>query len=98
MERQVEHLWSVDELDDDVARVIEDGARVMLLPRYLLPPGVTEGQMLSISRGEERGGSVQITVALDEKATRSARLGTGNVLARALAASRKMDAGGDVSL
>ena len=98
MERQVEHLWSVDELDDDVARVIEDGARVMLLPRYLLPPGVAEGQMLSISRGEERGGSVQITVTLDEKATKSARLGTGNALARALAASRKMDPGGDVAL
>jgi hypothetical protein len=98
MERQVEHLWSVDELDDDVARVIEDGTRVMLLPRYLLPPGVAEGQMLSISRGEERGGSVQITVTLDEKATRSARLGTGNALARALAASRKVDPGGDVTL
>ena len=98
MERQVDHLWSVDELDDDVARIIEDGARVMLLPRYLLPPGVQEGQMLTISRAEERGGSVQIVVTLDEKATRSARLGTGNVLARALAASRKVDPGGDVSL
>ena len=98
MERQFDHLWAVDELDDDVARIIEDGARVMLLPRYLLPPGVEEGQMLSISRAEERGGSVRIVVPLDEKATRSARLGTGNALARALAASRKMDPGGDVAL
>jgi hypothetical protein len=98
MERQIDHFWAVDEIDDDVARIIEDGARVILMPRYLLPPGVAEGQMLSISRGEERGGSVQITVALDEQATRSTRLGTGNVLARALAASRKVDPGGDVAL
>ena len=98
MERQIDHFWAVDEIDDDVARIIEDGSRVILLPRYLLPPGVAEGQMLAISRSEERGGSVQITVELDEKATQSARLGTGNVLARALAASRKVDPGGDVSL
>jgi hypothetical protein len=98
MERQIDHFWAVDEIDDDVARIIEDGARVMLLPRYLLPPAVAEGQMLSVSREEERGGSVKISIALDEEATRSARLGTGNVLARALAASRKVDPGGDVAL
>jgi hypothetical protein len=98
MERQIDHFWAVDEIDDDVARVIEDGARVMLLPRYLLPPGVTEGQMLSVSREEERGGSVKISVALDEQATQSSRLATGNVLARALVASRKIDPGGDVAL
>jgi len=98
MERNSDHFWAVDEIDDDVARIIEDGARVMLVPRYLLPPGVAEGQMLAISRAEERGGSVQITVTLDEKATQSVRLGTGNVLARALAASRKVDPGGDVAL
>ena len=98
MERQVDHFWAVDELDDDVARIIEDGSRVILVPRYLLPPGVAEGQMLAVSRSEERGRSVQITIALDETATQSARLGTGNVLARALAASRKADPGGDVAL
>ena len=98
MDRPIDHLWAVDELDDDVARVIEDGARVMLLPRYLLPPGVSEGQMLSVSRSDERGSSVQITVAFDEMATRSARATTGNALARALAASRRMDPGGDVAL
>jgi hypothetical protein len=98
MERQVDHYWAVDELDGDVARIIEDGARLILMPRYLLPPGVAEGQMLSVSRGEERGGHVQITIALDETATQSARLGTGRALARALAASRKVDPGGDVAL
>ncbi|MEO8562346.1 MAG: hypothetical protein ABI601_09750 [bacterium] len=98
MSSQIDHLWAVDELDDDVARIIEDGARMMFMPRYLLPPGVSEGQMLSVSRSEEPGGSVQITVAFDETATRSARAGTGNALARALAASRKQDSGGDVSL
>jgi hypothetical protein len=98
MERQVDHVWAVDELDDEVARIIEDGARLILLPRYLLPPGVAEGQLLVVSRGEERGGSVQITVSLDETATQRARVRTGRALARALAASRKRDAGGDVAL
>jgi hypothetical protein len=98
MERQTDHYWAVDEIDGDVARIIEDGARVILAPTYLLPPGVAEGQMLSVSREAEESGSVRISIALDETATRSARLGTGNALARALAASRKVDPGGDVSL
>lgn len=98
MERQTDHVWAVDELDEDVARIIEDGARLILLPRYLLPPGVAEGQLLVVSRGQERGGSVQITVELDETATQRAKVRTGRALARALAASRKRDAGGDVSL
>ena len=98
MERQIDHVWAVDELDEEVARIIEDGERLILLPRYLLPPGVAEGQMLVVSRGEERGGSVQLTVTLDETATQRARVRTGRTLARALAASRKVDPGGDVSL
>jgi hypothetical protein len=96
MERHIDHYWAVDEIDGDVARIIEDGARLILAPTYLLPPGVAEGQMLSVTREEEESGSVRISIALDAQATQSARLGTASVLARALAAARKADPGGDV--
>ena len=92
------HRWSVDGIEEDSARVEEDGTRMITVPVYLLPPGVREGQVLVVERSEERGGSVRITVSLDEAATRDAMDKSKKQVAETMLASKKNDPGGDVAL
>ena len=96
MERRREHRWAVDGLGEETARVLEDGVRTITVPVYLLPPGVKEGDVLRLSRSEERGGSVQITVELNEAVTARALARSRRALERARLASEQIDRGGDV--
>jgi hypothetical protein len=92
------HRWAVDAIEEGVARIEEDGARMITVPRHLLPAGVEEGQLLSVIRGESSSGSVQITIAIDEEATRDALERSTTIVARASTESKKRDPGGDVAL
>jgi hypothetical protein len=94
----MEHRWAVDGIEEEIARVEEDGERIITVPRYLLPPGATEGQLLKVTRSEESGGSVQITVAIDEAKTREALAKSNARVAKAAAASKKRDPGGNLAL
>lgn len=93
-----EHRWAVDGLEEDTARVEEDGKRMISVPRHLLPPATKEGHVLRVSRSEERGGSVQITIELDEAATTDAHAESKDSVTKTMSASKKRDPGGDVSL
>ena len=70
------HSWTVDSIEEGIAAVEEDGARMLRLPLSLLPTGAREGDVLSVLR-EEEGGAVVLTVRADPEGT-----------ARALARSR----------
>jgi len=99
MTRRAAHRWAVDGIEDGVARIEEDGERMITVPAYLLPAGVREGQLLRVTStaGEEKG-SLVVTVALDVEATADALARSKTTVARAMAQSRKRDPGGDVSL
>jgi len=92
------HRWTVDGLEEDSARVEEDGARIITIPRYLLPPDVREGEILLVERSDERGDSVRITVTVDEAATRDAMAKSKKQVTETMLASKKNDPGGNVSL
>ncbi|MEO6527252.1 MAG: hypothetical protein ABIP93_11550 [Gemmatimonadaceae bacterium] len=96
MERRRQHWWTVEGVEESTARVSEDGARSIVIPLYLLPPGVEEGEILSVTRSDERGGSVRLTIAADEAAAERALARARRAQERALEASKRADPGGDV--
>jgi hypothetical protein len=98
MAQQTEHRWVVDGIEEGMARVEEDGERMITVPVYLLPAGAAEGQILRVTRGAEEKDSVNLLVSLDAQATARAMAQSKATTARTMAASRKRDPGGDVAL
>jgi hypothetical protein len=99
MTRRTSHRWAIDAIEEGMARIEEDGGRMITVPAYLLPAGVREGQVLQVSSvpGEDRG-TLVVTVAADEEATSESLAKSKATMARAMAQSRKRDRGGDVAL
>ena len=92
-----EHAWRIDGIEEGVARVEEDGERMITLPRHLLPAGAREGQLLRVTRSEGED-HVTLTIAIDEPGTASELAGSKAQTAATLSQSRKRDPGGNVSL
>ena len=91
------HLWRIDGIEEGVARVEEDGDRMITVPRHLLPPGAKEGQRLQVTRSAGQG-SVTLTISIDDAGT-AAELAASRAQTAAISAqSRKRDPGGDVAL
>jgi hypothetical protein len=91
------HRWAVDSLHEGVARIEEDGEKMMNIPSHLLPPGVTEGQLLRVTRAPD-GEQVVLTIAIDRAGTAKAHRKSSGTTAAAMAESKKQDRGGDVAL
>ena len=91
------HVWRIDGIEEGIARIEEDGERMINLPRHLLPAGAREGQRLRVTRTAGKG-IVTLTVAIDEKGTAAELARSKAQTAATLAQSRKRDPGGNVSL
>ena len=94
-----DHTWVVDGIEDGIARIEEDGKRMITVPVYLLPVGASEGQVLHVvsTTGPEPH-SIAVAISFDEAATSRALSRSKATIARAASASRKKDPGGDVTL
>jgi hypothetical protein len=92
------HVWRIDAIDEGVARVEEDGERMISVPRHLLPAGAQEGQRLQITLTASGKGSVTLAIAVDEAASAAELASSRAQTAAILAESRKRDPGGDVAL
>ena len=97
--------WIIDSLEEDSAQIEEDGARVVHVPRSILPSGAREGDVLIVQfetpqtpKGGPSEGAVRLTITLDRGATRAAKFKSRQQVRRASQASRKIDPGGDVVL
>ncbi|NUS46305.1 MAG: DUF3006 domain-containing protein [Gemmatimonadaceae bacterium] len=92
------YVWRIDGIEDDVARVEEDGTRMISLPRHLLPANAREGQVVRVTAAASGKGSLTLTLAIDDEATAAeadrSRAQTAAIAAR----SKKRDPGGNVSL
>jgi hypothetical protein len=86
--------WIVDEVEEGVAAVEEDGARVLHVPLWLLPDGVREGDVLSVARSPGEDGAVSLRVAIDRAATGEALRRSREQLGRLA----RNDPGGDIVL
>ena len=69
--RTSRHSWIVNVLDDDVAAVEIDGRAVTSLPRWMLPAGVREGDVLTVLHERKRRGS-RLTIVIDRERTATA--------------------------
>ena len=91
------HVWRIDGIEEGVARVEEDGDRMITVPASLLPPGATEGQRLQVTRSAAKG-SVTITISIDDARTAAELAASRSQTAAISAQSKKRDPGGDVAL
>jgi hypothetical protein len=86
--------WVVDSIEEGVAALEEDGARLVRLPAWLLPDGAREGDVLAVSRTARGDGDVTLRLTIDRAATEAAlrrsREQLGGVAGR--------DPGGDIVL
>ena len=99
MTRRSSHRWAIDAIEEGMARIEEDGERMITVPVYLLPAGVREGQVLEVTSAPGRvKGTLVVSVAADEEATTESLARSKVAMARAIVRSRKRDAGGDVAL
>lgn len=93
MNRQ-HHVWTIDAIEEDVARIEVDGDRVVTLPLWLLPFAVVEGDVLRVSHQREAARSVLI-IDRDVEAT---RLATGRSARQLADTPLDTGAGGDIVL
>jgi hypothetical protein len=92
------HVWRIDGIDEGMARVEEDGERMVTVPRYLLPAAAREGQVLRVGRAAAGRESVTLTISIDPDATTAALEQSRKQTSAILAQSKKRDPGGNVSL
>ena len=59
------HRWVVDGIEEEVARIVEDGVRTFHVPCSLLPDGVREGQVLAVVREDGDSGGVRLEITID---------------------------------
>jgi|GEM_PF-283399 hypothetical protein len=85
--------WVVDSIEEGVAAVEEDGARMLHVPGWLLPAGAREGDVLRVSRRDE-GAASSLRIEVDRGATDEA-LGRSREQVSRLS---KNDPGGDIVL
>ena len=62
------HSWIVTLLDDDSAALEIDGRALTPLPRWMLPAGVREGDVLTVLHERKRRGS-RLTIVIDRERT-----------------------------
>jgi hypothetical protein len=92
-----EHRWTIDAVEEGIVRIEEDGERMMRVPRYLLPSGAREGQILRVTSKPSKG-RTEVTIEIDEAATAAALVKSKAQTGATMAASKKRDPGGDVAL
>lgn len=65
------HLWTIDAIEEDAARIEVDGDRIVTLPIWLLPADAGPGEVLRVTHDREADRST-LTIVRDEEATRLA--------------------------
>lgn len=85
--------WVIDSVEEGIAAVEEDGARMLHVPAWLLPAAAREGDVLRVSRRDE-GAAAALRIEVDPAATQEALDRSREQVSR-LSAN---DPGGDIVL
>jgi hypothetical protein len=93
MNKRSEHTWIVDVIEDGSASIEVDGRTVTPIPQWLLPEGVREGDVLSVTHDRGQGKSA-LLIETDPEAKKRAL----DRSAKQAAAKSKSDRGGNVRL
>lgn len=93
------HSWSIDSIEEGMARIEEDGGRMLTVPVTMLPAGAKEGQLLRVTLSDAtKGEPVPTSIIIDHAATAAALKKSAATTAEAMKNSAKRDPGGDVIL
>jgi len=93
MSKHSKHTWIVDVIEEGSASIEVDGRTVTPIPQWLLPQGVREGDVLSVTHDRGEGKSA-LLIETDPEARKKALDRSVKQVAR----KSKNDRGGDVSL
>lgn len=90
------HRLVVDRWEGDLCVVETEDGRVLDLPRWLVPPGAREGDVIRawVEPDDAEPGARQVTLRVDAEATAEARAAVESLLERL----RRRDPGGDIEL
>lgn len=93
MNKHSTHTWIVDVIEDGSASIEVDGRVVTPIPQWMLPEGVREGDVLSVTHDREEGKSA-LLIENDPEAKRKAL----DRSVQQVSKKSKNDRGGDISL
>ena len=71
MNKHSKHTWIVDVIEDGSASIEVDGRAVTPIPQWILPEGVKEGDVLSVTHDRGEGKSA-LLIETDPEAKRKA--------------------------
>jgi hypothetical protein len=93
MNKRSKHIWIVDVIEDGSASIEVDGRTVTPIPEWMLPEGVKEGDVLSVTHNR-RPGKSELAIETDPEAKKKALERSEEQVSRKL----KNDRGGDIQL
>ena len=93
MNKHSKHTWIVDVIEDGSASIEVDGRSVTPIPQWMLPEGVREGDVLSVTHDRKEGKSA-LLIETDPDAKRKAL----DRSAKQVGKKSKNDRGGDINL
>jgi Protein of unknown function (DUF3006) len=93
MSKHSEHTWVVDVIEEGSASIEVDGRSVTPIPAWLLPEGVKEGDVLSVTHDRGEGKSA-VLIEIDPEAKKKAL----DKSAKQVSKKSKNDRGGDIQL
>jgi hypothetical protein len=93
MNKQSKHTWIIDVMEDGSASIEVDGRSVTPIPAWMLPDGVKEGDVLSVTHDRSESRSALI-IETDPDAKRKALDRSAKQVSR----KSKADRGGDIQL
>lgn len=93
MSKRSKHIWVVDVIEDGSASIEVDGRTITSIPEWMLPEGVKEGDVLSVTH-ERREGRSALVIENDPEAKTKALDRSEKQVSR----KSKNDRGGDIQL
>lgn len=67
-----QYRWVVDSMEEEVASVEIDGKRTAQLPKWLLPRGAKEGDVLQVTHDVAESGESRLSIVVDRAGTSAA--------------------------
>lgn len=91
------YRWVVDSMEESVASIEIDGERTVQLPKWLLPRGAKQGDVLTVTHDvSESGEESRLGIVVDRDATRAAMERSAKQVGST--ARSPNDPGGDIKL
>lgn len=92
-----QYRWVLDSIEESVASVEIDGERTVQLPKWLLPRGVKEGDVLQVTHDvAESGEESRLSIVVDRAGTSAAMERSARQVGST--ARSPNDPGGDIKL